>query len=190
MLIRMTHGNFPEEYLQRTFDSWVEDVGVTYEDGKTDTFRIGFWDMPIDSEYEQLRPLSYPDCTIFTLAFAIDDFSSLKEIIDLTVWEVTNYVPDATIVLVGMKADKREECKWKSILGVLDEEPISQLEAHQFAKSIGALTYWETSAKMDVGCKNFTKYFVMWRYSDLLHRSETTANLATSTDSKKKCQLQ
>lgn len=55
-----------------------------------------------------MRQLSYPQTDIFLVCFAVNNTNSFQNARDLWVPEVRHFCPDALILLVGTKMDKRD----------------------------------------------------------------------------------
>ncbi|KAJ6536561.1 P-loop containing nucleoside triphosphate hydrolase protein [Mycena vulgaris] len=62
-------------YIPIVFESWVTDVAV---DDKC--VELALWDTAGQTEYERLRPLSYPDAHVVLICFAIDRPESLDSV--------------------------------------------------------------------------------------------------------------
>ena len=58
------------------FENYVADVSV---DGKH--VELALWDTAGMPDYDRIRPLSYPDCHVILITFAVDDPDSLEEIL-------------------------------------------------------------------------------------------------------------
>lgn len=61
-------------------------------------------------EYEEIRPLIYPQTDVFLICFSIDAPSSYENVTEKWIPEIKNYVPGAPFVLVGTRTDLRELC--------------------------------------------------------------------------------
>lgn len=54
-----------------------------------------------------LRRLSYSDTQVFLLGFSINSLASLQNVASTWIPDITEYCPDAVIILAGFKADMR-----------------------------------------------------------------------------------
>jgi Ras homolog gene family, member A len=102
------------------FENYVTDVLV---DGKH--VELGLWDTAGQSDYDRLRPLSYPETDIVAIVFAIDSPDSLddveekvsgktlfrKQMFDPPQWihEINHHLPSAPRFLIGAKKDLRDD---------------------------------------------------------------------------------
>jgi GTPase SAR1 family protein len=60
----------------------------------------------LQEDYDRLRPLSYPGTDIALICFSVDNISSLENIKNKWVPELTNYIPNTPMILVGCKSGK------------------------------------------------------------------------------------
>jgi Ras homolog gene family, member A len=104
------------------FENYVADVQV---DGIH--VELALWDTSGIEDYDNLRPLSYPDAHVVLICFAIsspDSLDNVQEKVSLvSIWyleftylsqwisEVLNFCPAAPIILVGLKKDLRYDPK-------------------------------------------------------------------------------
>ncbi|UYV78761.1 RhoL [Cordylochernes scorpioides] len=126
LLIAYTSRSFPaEEYSPTIFENYsgimeIDNVNVS----------LALWDTAGQEEYERLRPLSYP---------CIDNMASYNNIVTKWQPEIKHYCNKAPYILVGTKADLRNE---KS--GV---RYVTKAMGKKLAAKIRAVKYIETSAK-------------------------------------------
>ena len=66
MLIVFTTDRFPKEYVPTVFDNYIAPMKVDGEE-----INLSLWDTAGQEDYEQLRPLSYPNTDIFLLCFSV-----------------------------------------------------------------------------------------------------------------------
>ncbi|KAJ6490159.1 small GTPase-binding protein [Mycena vulgaris] len=140
LLTVFAKGTFPESFIPTVFESWVADVTV---DAKC--IELALWDTAAgQTEYEQLRPLSYPDAHVVLICFAIDRPDSLDNVREKWIAEVLHFCRGLPFFLVGCKTDLRafeEEGKRRLTPG----------EGKAIAHLIGAQKYLECSAKSGEG---------------------------------------
>ena len=68
-------GLFPEEYVPTIFDNFVSELLM---DGKN--IELALWDTAGQSDYDRLRPLSYPGTDVVVICFAIDSRESFLNV--------------------------------------------------------------------------------------------------------------
>jgi len=91
-------------------------VVVVQVDGETVQFAL--WDTAGQEDYEQLRPLSYPNTDVIVICFSIDNRDSLANVSLKWVPEVRHFCPRTPIVLVGTKTDLRYDIRYTHPLGL------------------------------------------------------------------------
>ena len=141
LLIRYTSKHFPGEYVPTVFDNYSSNIMLEQR-----PVTIGLWDTAGQTDYDRLRPLSYPQTDIFLLCFGGDPFGvSSKEMLtnvkDKWLPEVRQHCPSASLFLMGLKTDLR--CK------AGNNSEVSYVEGARFAKNHGLLKYFELSALTD-----------------------------------------
>lgn len=73
------------------------------------TVELAIHDSAGADEYDRLRPLLYPNTTVFMLCYAVDNGHSFDRIRGKWIPEVKHFCPDVPIVIVGLKADLRSD---------------------------------------------------------------------------------
>jgi len=135
------YNTFPKEYIPTVFDNYETDVmvnGTRYE--------LHIWDTAGQSDYDRLRPLSYPHTDAFLLCFSIANEASYQNIIDKWYPEVTHYQPGVPILLVGTKIDLREDKNRKPPC-------LKPNDGEKMRDKIKAVKYLECSALTQQGLK-------------------------------------
>ncbi|PRP87205.1 ras-related C3 botulinum toxin substrate 1-like [Planoprotostelium fungivorum] len=139
---------FPTDYLPTVFDNYSAHLMVG---GRI--FMLSLWDTAGQEEYDRLRPLSYPMTDIFLLCFSVTSPSSFENVLARWAPELRHHCPNGKIILVGTKADTRDDRKMVSKLAASGQRPITTAEGEQRAKDIGAHCYLECSALTQKGLK-------------------------------------
>ena len=99
------------------------------------------------------------------MTYSITDFSTLEEIAEKFMWECTQSSPKSAFILVSTKNDLRDAYYWASLFDSSIEEPISEEDGIEFAKSIGAISHIATSSKTGKGVKNIErKLFLLYHF--------------------------
>ena len=148
LLISYTTNAFPGEYIPTVFDNYSANVMV---DGKP--INLGLWDTAGQEDYDRLRPLSYPQTDVFLICFSVVSFASYSNVKTKWVPEISHHAPGVPIILVGTKADLRED---QQTLAQLQQKGVQMVTAEQgnsMVKEIGAIKYLECSALTQNGLK-------------------------------------
>jgi len=135
LLISYTTNSFPGEHVPTVFDNYSANAIVDEE-----PITLGLWDTAGSSEYNELRPLSYPGTDAFIVCYSIIDPNSLKCVSTKWVPEIQEHCPEVPIILVGTKLDLRNKPE-AHVDGV-----VSVPDANEMAKKINAVTLIECSA--------------------------------------------
>lgn len=131
LLIRDTTGIFPEEIIPTVFDNYSAKVmanGVSYQ--------VGLWDTAGDSDYDRLRPLSYPGTNAFLICYSVERPESLTLARDKFAVEARMAVQNAPLILVACKTDLRSK----------GQGSVSTEDGRAVAKKISARDFVECSA--------------------------------------------
>ncbi|KAL2708524.1 GTP-binding protein Rho1 [Kluyveromyces marxianus] len=148
LLIVFAKGKFPQVYVPTVFDNYVADVEV---DGRR--VELALWDTAGQEDYDRLRPLSYPDSNVVLICYSIDLPDSLENVMEKWISEVLHFCQGVPIILVGCKADLRNDPQVVEELRAQGLEPVSQAQAQEVADQIGAVDYIECSAKTGYGVR-------------------------------------
>ena len=65
--------------------------------------------VPLQEDYDRLRVISYMNCDVFLVCFAVDETESLKSVEANWVPELRRYLPKTPFILVGTRADRRDD---------------------------------------------------------------------------------
>lgn len=148
LLISYTTNAFPGEYIPTVFDNYSANVMV---DGRP--VNLGLWDTAGQEDYDRLRPLSYPQTDVFLVSFSIISPHSFENVKSKWWPEVQHHAPGVPIILVGTKADLRNDQSMISQLTAKGLHVIGDDEAQNRAKEINAVKYLECSALTQEGLK-------------------------------------
>jgi len=149
LLISYTTDAFPGEYIPTVFDNYTANVMF---DGKC--VNLGLWDTAGQEDYDRLRPLSYPQTDVFLIVYSITSPSSLDNVKAKWWPELEHHCPGVPTILVGTKADLRDEPSL-ALRGGGKGGPhiVSTAEAQARGKEIGAVSVLECSALTQAGLK-------------------------------------
>jgi len=148
LLISYTTNAFPGEYIPTVFDNYSANVMV---DGRP--VNLGLWDTAGQEDYDRLRPLSYPQTDVFLIAFSIISPQSFENVKSKWFPEIQHHAPDVPIILVGTKADLRNDQSMIQTLQAKGLHIVTREEATNRQKEIQAISYLECSALTQEGLK-------------------------------------
>lgn len=156
LLISYTTNTFPNDYIPTVFDNYSASVMIDGEPVK-----LGLWDTAGQSEYDRLRPLSYPQTEIFLCCFSVISPDSFANIKSKWIPEIMHHSPkDILIVLIGTKIDLRDDLHVMDELAERNTRPITYEQGVKMAKDLGAIQYLECSAATQVGVKEIFDYAI------------------------------
>jgi len=158
LLLSYTQNAFPSEYVPTVFDNYTANALVDDQ-----PVNLGLWDTAGSSEFDQLRPLSYPGTDVFIICFSIDNretFNSVKK-----KWrpEIIETQPKTPLILVGTKMDLRKPG---------EKNHVSLEDGVELAKQVGAAKYMECSALTQEGLSNVfenTVRTVLQKQNEVVH---------------------
>ena len=84
---------------------------------------------------------------------SVDNPDSLQNIAEKWNPEIKHFCPGVPIIVVGNKADIRDDARVISELSRRNRKPVQSQEGHDVARQIGARSYMECSAKENSGVK-------------------------------------
>ncbi|KAK2753595.1 Rho GTPase [Arachnomyces sp. PD_36] len=138
-------------YTTKVFQS--ENVPVLLEDSKADLIIDGkertlhLWDTTWEQDYTRLCPLWYPCTDVFLACFSIDSPPSFERIEERWIPELRHACPGAPYLIVGTKADLRDDPATARDLKMRKMQPIQNEDGVKMAKVVGATAYVECSAR-------------------------------------------
>ena len=147
-LITYASDEFPGSYIPTVFDNYSPDVMF---EGRP--INLGLWDTAGQSDYDRLRPLSYPNTDVFIVAYSIISQSSFDSVTEKWIPEISHHCPNVPFILVGMKEDLRNDAATIEQLKQRNETMISYEMGIRLAKTLGAVKFCECSALMRKGLK-------------------------------------
>lgn len=114
------------------------------------TLQFALWDTAGQEDYEQLRPLSYPNTDVIVVCFSVDNRDSYANVPQKWMPEVRHFCPRTPIILAALKIDLRNDPN-VAVIGAgsrpASRKPISMAEGLELSRSIDAYRYVECSAK-------------------------------------------
>jgi Rho family protein len=137
LMLTYTYGTFPNTYIPTVFENYLTTVRAP----NNKLIELALWDTAGQEEYDRLRVLSYPEVNVLLVCFSIDSPTSLDNVVDKWVPEVSHFCPDIPFLLVGLKSDLRDP--GSSVRTLITPE-----QGKLTAKQIGAVEYIECSARL------------------------------------------
>jgi small GTP-binding protein len=147
-VVAFTYNVFPQDYVPTVFDNYS---AVIEFEGRQ--FNLALWDTAGQTDFEKLRPMSYEGADIFLLFFSIINPTSYDNVKDKWIQEIRQYNPNIPVILVGTKADQRNDKNVIEKLLEQKQQPITTAQGTKLAAMIGAVRYYECSAKEMTGMR-------------------------------------
>lgn len=149
LLLSYTQNSFPQEYVPTVFENYSAQVMVGEK-----IVSLGLWDTAGQEEYDRLRPLSYPGTDVFLVCYSVLSATSLANVRSKWFPEVRHHCPNARLLLVGLKADAREDAYVLEQLASRGLTPVPQETADNLAKDLGFERSLTCSALTQRGLKD------------------------------------
>ncbi|KAJ6451184.1 P-loop containing nucleoside triphosphate hydrolase protein [Mycena sanguinolenta] len=147
LLISYTCNQFPAEYVPTVFGGHAKTVMV----GDV-PYTLGVFDTAGQSDYDHLRPLSYPQTDVFLICFSVTMPASFFNVRDKWMPEAHHYCPGVPCVVAATQIDLREKippADGSEKQGMV----ITKKEGARLAREVGANAYVECSAKTMEGVR-------------------------------------
>jgi small GTP-binding protein len=143
LLLSYTTNAFPGEYIPTVFDNYSANIMV--EDQQ---INLQLWDTAGQEDYAKIRPLAYPQTDVFVICFSLVSQTSLMNVQNVWIPELTKYCPNTPYILVGMKSDLRDSLQEHEDEHKSDGmQPIASSTGEKMKEMIKAQDYVECSAK-------------------------------------------
>jgi Ras-related C3 botulinum toxin substrate 1 len=149
LVISYSENRFPRDYLPTQYDNFTTRVEVDNQ-----LIDLAVWDTAGEEEYARLRALSYPETDCFLVCFSVVCESSFDNVLSKWLPEVRQTCPKSNIQLVGTKNDLRDNQEILDLVNNGEIKIITQEQAEEMAKRIGATKYIECSSLTQSGLKN------------------------------------
>lgn len=164
MLVSYTTNRFPVEGVATGFDTLT--ANLLYQGLPT---QLELTDTPGAEDFDRIRPLSYPGAAVVGLGFSLTSRSSFAAVTERWLPEIRHHLPQAPIILIGMKADLRDDPNGVS------RDPIPREECEALAGQIGVAAYHENSALTQAGLAPTFQTMMAAARGELGDRSEIPA---------------
>lgn len=161
MLVSCTTNRFPDEGVASGFDTLT--AHLVYQEHPT---QLDLADTPGSEGFDRVRPLSYPGAAVVGLGFSLGSRSSFEAVTERWLPEIRHHLPQAPIILIGMKADLRDDPSW------VYSDPIPREECDALAGQIGSAAYHENSAVTQAGLAQTFQTMIAAARGELGNNSE------------------
>lgn len=131
---------FPTQYVPTVYESYTTEIMV---EGRS--VHLDFRDTSGHEDYDQVRPLLYPDTSVFLICFSLVDPASLEHVW-LSWFPVVRHFSDAPIILVGTKLDLRNDRETIENLRRNKLAPVKKSDGLKMKRDILAVKYVECSS--------------------------------------------
>ena len=145
LLIVATTGVFPVDYIPTVFDNYEAQV-----DSSEGRVALALWDTAGASDFDRLRPLSYPMTDVFVICYAVNNPVSFDNVRNRWIPELEHHMPDIPLMLVACKTDLRTTASIGADPRLFVSQRVGQAEAKQLHAS-----FMETSAITSMNMNEF-----------------------------------
>lgn len=142
LLNKHLYKQFEEQKKTTTFFATKSEYKV-----KDKIIELRLWDTAGQNELTRLRELAIPCANYILICYSVDCRTSFNEVTDTFVPQVRETSPNAKYFLVALKTDLRNDRRTIEKLAEKSEIPITTNEGIDLAKKVGAVSYFESSAK-------------------------------------------
>ncbi|KAF6027392.1 hypothetical protein EB796_014292 [Bugula neritina] len=142
LLISHKDKMFTEKYVPTIFENFAEEI---YVDGNL--VNVELMDTAGQEESDRIRLLAYRKTDVFLVCFSVAAEDSYENIVLKWIPELRQHKEDLRIILVGTKADLRDDDETKDRLVLSGKSFVTAKKAEELCKHIKAAKYIETSAK-------------------------------------------
>jgi len=148
MLMNYSSSCFSVEYAPTMFSYFVKlyNAGIMLR-SNNEPMVLYVWDTSSQDKDPSMRILSYPRTDVFVVCFSCISPQSFNNISTKWIPEITNHCPNISLILCATKIDLRDNEEVLKELQGKSLSPITFNQGFEMAKSIGAASYVECTAK-------------------------------------------
>eukprot|EP00005_Dracoamoeba_jomungandri_P006993 CAMPEP_0174272322 /NCGR_PEP_ID=MMETSP0439-20130205/50853_1 /TAXON_ID=0 /ORGANISM="Stereomyxa ramosa, Strain Chinc5" /LENGTH=197 /DNA_ID=CAMNT_0015362807 /DNA_START=66 /DNA_END=659 /DNA_ORIENTATION=- len=169
-------GYVPSEYTPTVFENYSKNVMLG---GKL--YNLSFYDTAGQEEYDKIRPLSYKLTNVFLICFCVSSRTSLKNVTQKWVPEVTHHCPTGTKILIGTKSDLKQNDDTGQM--------ISYEEGKTISEEIEAAGFFECSAYDLEGVEELVKEIIICFNAHKANYPAQGGGVSAASDKKSCCVL-
>ncbi|POI21101.1 hypothetical protein CIB84_015152, partial [Bambusicola thoracicus] len=130
-------------------------------------------------DYNQLRPLSYPNTDVFLICFSVVNPASYHNVQEEWVPELKVCMPNVPYVLIGTQIDLRDDPKTLARLLYMKEKPLTYEHGVKLAKEV--TTFWSPMKSIDLSI-GFHSFKANSQQGSLVVPSQVPNTLEVETD--------
>uniref|UniRef100_A0A3Q0SPU4 Rho-related GTP-binding protein RhoG n=1 Tax=Amphilophus citrinellus TaxID=61819 RepID=A0A3Q0SPU4_AMPCI len=146
LFISYTTNQFPSEYVPTVSNNFVMTVMIREME-----YTLKVCDTSGHDDYDRLRPLSYPQTDVFLVCFSTVSPSTVDNVKEKWVPEISFHCPGAPFLLVGTQVDLRYDSNTLEKLAKNKQQAISFESGEKLAVELNAVKYMECSALTQEG---------------------------------------
>ncbi|KYQ93070.1 Rho GTPase [Tieghemostelium lacteum] len=178
LLILYTTKAFPKDYVPTVFDNF--NCLEMYENKPVN---LVLWDTAGQEDYDNLRPLSYPQTDVFIICYSTVKKDSLDNIKYKWLAEINQSNAGTPIILVGTKVDLREDKKFVATLQEQNQEVITFEQGQALANEINAIKFFECSSLTGKGTNEIFAAAIQAAFNKPPPSKATTGKTTSSSSS-------
>ena len=114
---------------------------------------LNLFDTAGQTDFDKLRPLSYPNTDIFIVCFGVISPASLHNVKETWVPEIHHFCPKTPFILVGTQTDLRDDTEVLEALAADQQRAVTSSEGARLGRQLRAAKYLECSALTQKGLK-------------------------------------
>lgn len=136
--------DIPESLKPTVFENYVDDVEVVDQAGKKRVVELTLWDTSGNSDYDRLRPLSYPDTDVILVCFSVKEPNSFENVQIKWIPDIKHFCPGVPFFIIGHETSGEADAN--SL-----RERVTRAQGRRLARKVGAVAYMECCARTGEG---------------------------------------
>jgi len=132
LLMCYTQKMFPREYIPTVFDNFSKNVSVN-----GNLIRLDLYDTAGQEDYDRLRVICYPNTDVFLVCYSVESQTSVNNINEKWVEEISHHAKESQIILVGLKSDIRTDSQLLAKMKQENKKLVSMEEVQKAAQQAG-----------------------------------------------------